>query len=267
MAIDSSWFAYDSQGQAIPALRARPISDTPAPGVVLIQEVWGVDAHIEDVAGRLADAGYSVIAPDLWGVGGERPKALVRERVQAVKAFVATHPAVWGGGETREHALATVPEPQRKELRETMASLFLPEAGRAERFERYTRIVRDAVAVSPTPVGIVGFCMGGGVAGLASCAPGPSATVVFYGAPPPLDRVPDIACPILGHYADPDPRVTPKVPAFADAMRASGKSFEYHVYKAPHAFFNDTTAAYRAEAAQTAWSRTLAFLRQHLIAG
>jgi carboxymethylenebutenolidase len=264
MPLDTRTLTYDSHGVAVPAFRARVRTDAPLPGILLVQEIWGVDVHLEDVAGRLAMAGYDVVAPDLWAAGGARPDPLRRERIEAVKEFVARHPSAWGGGEAREQALTTVEDPERGALRETMARLFLPDAGRPERLDRYARIVYDARSLFATRYGVLGFCMGGGVAGRVACMPGPSAAVVFYGDVIPADRVAKVGCPVLGHYGEPDARITPHVPALAEAMRAAGKSFESHVYEAPHAFFNDTRLSYRVDAARVAWSRTLAFLGEHL---
>lgn len=274
MKLHSEWVRYESAGQAIPAFSARPSgARTPQPAVLVIHELFGVEEHIEDVTERFAAAGYDALAPDLWGAGGARPEALTRERVSALRDFLNANPAAWSGAKAREEALARVPEPERDRLLQTQARLFGSDEGRAERFQRYTEIIQGGVAYlrsmpggSGRKVGSVGFCMGGGISGLlASVEPALSAAVVFYGSPPPADKVATIACPVLGHYADPDPRITPNVPAFSNAMREAGKSFDCHVYPgAPHAFFNDTSGAYRVDAARAAWARTLSFFLQHL---
>ena len=277
MKLDAGWVDTTSAGEITPAFFARPAAavaaQAPLPAVVVIHELFGVDAHIEDVVRRLATAGYEVLAPDLWAAGGGRPEALARDRVEAVRAFLNANPAAWSTPTARQEALARVAEDQRAGLEATLARLFGSDEGRAQRFARYTEIARGAVAHlraaaaagAKRKVASLGFCMGGGISGLLACAePTLTPAVVFYGAPPPLDRVPSITCPILGHYADPDPRITPNVPAFAEAMRAHGNFFDPHVYAAPHAFFNDTGAAYRIDAARTAWARTLTFLSQNL---
>lgn len=274
MRLETGWGKYESAGQSIPAFFARPPSArTLLPAVVVIHELWGVEEHIEDVTQRFAAAGYEALAPDLWAAGGVRPEAITRERVSALRGFLTANPAAWTGWQAREEALGGVAEPERGRLAATVARLMGPDEGRAERFSRYTEIFRDAIGhlraqagTADRKVGVVGFCLGGGIGGLLACAePTLNAVVVFYGASPPAERIPGIACPVLGHYADPDPRITPTIPAFAEAMRASGKTFEHHVYpKAPHAFFNDTSGAYRPDPARAAWARTLSFLLSHL---
>lgn len=274
MNLESGWASYTSAGEEIPAFTAQPPgARIPLPAVVVIHELFGVDAHIEDVTQRIAAAGYQAFAIDLWGAGGGRPPELTRERVEAMRAFLNLNPSGWSGPQAREQVLTTVAEPERSRLQATMARLFGSDEGRSARFVRYTEIARDAVrhlkaeGGASRKVGVVGFCMGGRIAGQLACSePAVDATVVFYGSPPPIDKISTIACPVLGHYADPDPRITPLIPAFADAMFAERKSFLHHVYTAPHAFFNDTTGAYRPGAARAAWARTLSFLLDHLSA-
>jgi carboxymethylenebutenolidase len=84
---------------------------------------------------------------------------------------------------------------------------------------------------------------------------------VFYGFPPPHEELKGLQARVLAHYAENDPRITPSVPALADAMRAGAKHFEHHIYPGSgHAFFNDTRPSYRVTSARHAWARTLAFL-------
>jgi carboxymethylenebutenolidase len=274
MKLETGWASYQSAGQEFPAYFARPPGvRAPLPAVVVIHEVFGADEYIEDVAQRFATAGYDVLAPDLLSAGGARPEEITRPRVAALRAFLNANPAAWSGPQAREEALGRVPEAERERLAASIARLFGSDEGRAQRFVRYTEVLADGVrhlraapGAGDRKIGSIGFCMGGGLSGLLACAaPTLSAAVVCYGAPPPGEKIPAIACPVLGHYADPDPRITPSIPGFAEAMRASGKSFAFHVYSgAPHGFFNDTTGAYRVEAARAVWARTLAFFLEHL---
>jgi carboxymethylenebutenolidase len=275
MKLETGWVEYQSAGQGIPAFFARPLGvRTPLPAVIVIHELYGVEEHIEDLTQRFAAAGYEALAPDLWGAGGARPEALTRARVAALRDFLNANPAAWSGAQGREEALGRVAEPERGRLAAKLGGLFGSDEGRPARFARYTEILRGAVAhlragaqgTANRKIGSVGFCLGGGLSGLlAATEPTLRAAVIFYGSPPAADKIPGVGCPVLGHYADPDPRITPNIPAFAEAMRASGKDFEHHIYNsAPHAFFNDTSGAYRPDAARMAWARTLWFLLRHL---
>jgi len=242
----------------------------PLPAVVVIQEALGVDDHLQDIACRVATAGYLALAPDLYAAGGKRPAALRPERVEAVQQFVNTMPPIaWTDPEARQQALEKLPEPRRAEVAESMGAVF----SGARKIESMIPLLEAAVAhlgadpdAAGRRIGSVGFCMGGGLSGLLACSvSGLSAAAVFYGMPPPAERLPSLACPLLGLYGGADARITDGVPAMADAIRAAGGFFEHHTYPgAPHAFFNDTRPSYRVEAARDAWARLLSFFVRHL---
>jgi len=272
MKLGAGWLTFASAGQDFPAYFARPVGATAGgPAVVIIHEAFGVDAYIEDVANRFATAGYETLAPDLLSPGGGRPEELTRERLEAASAFLNANPAGWSNPAARAEALARLPEAERASIAATLAKLFTPDDQRAARLARYTEVLTAAVAhlraTAPSrKVAAVGFCLGGALSGLLAAAdPTLTAAVVFYGTVPPPEKLAAIKCPLLGHYADPDPRITPHVPAFAEAMKAQGTPFDFHIYPgARHAFFNDTAGAYNLEAARAAFARTLSFLLQHL---
>jgi carboxymethylenebutenolidase len=266
-----SHVTYTSNGGgAVPATMVRPAAARGAlPAVIVIHEAWGADAHIQDIADRIATAGYLAFVPDLYAHGGSRPAPLAPDRIDALKRFADTLPAGGlGDGAVRAQALEKLPETERERVEESMAALS---AG-MNAPDQFVTDLRGAVAhLRDHPdcngqIGAIGFCLGGGLAGLLACdEPALRAAVAFYGTPPASDRVGGIACPVLGIYGGKDHRITDAVPAFADAMQAAGKRFDHHVYpRAPHAFFNDTRPAYRVRASRDAWARTLGFLVEHL---
>lgn len=269
MQLDSAWITYPSDTAGIAAYRTRPAAATePLPGIVVIQEVWGPDAHICDVADRLATAGYLALAPDLYSHGG-RPPELAPDRIAAAKSFLSTvPPAAWMDPPLREQAVAALDEPARTQIGATLALLLT----RERPMERYVTDLAGAVAHLRADagcsgrVGSIGFCLGGGLsARLAATEPAPDGAVMYYGGAPPSERIASIACAVQAHYGGEDERVNAGVPAFAAAMQEAGKSFEHHFYAgAPHAFNNDTRPSYRAGAARTAWARSLAFLDREL---
>lgn len=115
-------------------------------------------------------------------------------------------------------------------------------------------------------VGMMDFSFGGGVTWLAATRmPKLKAAVPFYGTNPPLDEVPNIKAAVLARYRERDTRITQGIPTIEDAMKAQGKTFEKGSYpNAGHACHNDTGQAYNAEAANDAWTKTLAWFEKYL---
>ena len=265
MPVHAEWVRYDD----FSGFLARPEgAGAGLPGVVVIQEVWGVDEHIEELTRRLAGAGYAALAPDLFAHRGERPETLARQRIRETQNFMnKLPPAGWADPAVRGAALAELPEPERTRVEATREALW---AGLGQ-MDRHLPALRASVRHLRTgcpesrgqKVACVGFCMGGGLSGLLACEePELAGAAIFYGSAPPLERVPRIHCPVAGFYGGLDARVNAGLPAFAEAMRANGKAFEYQVYEgAAHAFFNDTRPSYAVGAARDAYARLLEFLR------
>ncbi|MBN2905716.1 MAG: dienelactone hydrolase family protein [Rhodobacteraceae bacterium] len=201
-------------------------TDEPLPAVLVVHENRGLNPYIEDVARRLAKAGYMALAPDgLSSVGG------------------------YPGNDDEGRALQKEVDPVK-----LMNDFF---AG----FEHLkTR------ADSTGKVGCVGFCYGGGVCNaLAVAYPELDASVPFYGRQPAAGDVPRIEAPLLLHYAELDERITAGWPAYEAALRDNAKTYTGYVYPGVnHGFHNDSTPRYDAAAAELAWQRTLEFFAQHL---
>lgn len=275
MAIKTDWVRFgDHSGYlAWPETASKPL-----PAVLVIQEVYGVDSHIQDVTRRFAGAGYAALAPDLYAKAGVRPPALSQERIQEVEMFTShLPPGGWIDPKIREIELLKLPEPQQSNIRESMATLFAGMGAGGMRLDQHmaplkasVRYMRHECAVSSgQKVGCVGFCMGGGLSALLACHDEDlSGAVMFYGSPPPSDLVSSIPCPVLGFYGSLDARVMATLPGFVEAMKKAGKQFEHHTYeKAAHGFFNDNRHSYNADAARDAFVRTLAFFEQTLVSG
>jgi carboxymethylenebutenolidase len=266
MPIRTDWIRYDHH---LGYLAWPDQAATPLPSVVVIQEVWGVDAHIQDVTRRIAAAGYAALAPDLYAVDGQRPRVVTSERVAEVQAFMSASPPIaWTNPEAREAELAKLPGAQRIRIDETHKALFAATGG-LERFVPSlldaTRYLRESGSASRgQKVACVGFCMGGGLSALLACHdPDLSGAAIFYGRAPPLDLVAQIRCPVVGFYGALDERINVGVPAFAEAMRAAARSFEHWIYQdARHGFFNDGRPSYDAPAVRDSFVRLLEFLRR-----
>ena len=270
MAIKSEWIRYGDQAGYL----ARPERAAgPLPGVVVIQEVFGVNSQIEDVTRRIAAAGYVALAPDLFAVGGERPAPLAQERIAtAMRVMGRLPPGSMMDPAARDAELAKLPEPEALRIRETLGQVFSTIGpGRMEGFIGLLRsAVRHLRSERPETrgqkAGCVGFCMGGGLSALLACEePELSAAAVYYGNAPAAEKIARISCPVIAFYGAKDQRVNAGIPGFEQAMRKEGKSFEYHMYDgAGHSFFNDDAPSYDAAASRDSFARLLMFFSKTL---
>ncbi len=276
MELVSEWLEYDGPSGSVTAYVARPrAASGPLPGVIVIQEIWGVDEHIADLAERFATAGYVALAPDLFSAGGGRPPILAPERVARAKQFLNTIPppewgSVLGDEARRQEALSKLPDGEGQQVGETLGAIF---GGPARDMDAHTANLRAAVAFLRShpacegrAVASVGYCMGGGLSGRLACEePELAAAAIYYGQAPEPEQVARTGCPVRGFYGEDDERITSGVPAFESALSEAGVEHELRVYPdTGHAFFNDTRPSYRQEAARDAWGRTLQFFAQTL---
>lgn len=250
----------------------HPPEARPLPGLVLIQEAWGVDRHIRDLAHRFAGSGYVVLAPDLYSEDGTRQAGLEADRIDEAKAWMDSQPpGAWMDPERRKQALAAEEAGKAARVSGTLDAIF---SGIQKNRDYHLAVVeaaaawlrKDCEATRGGRVAGIGFCMGGGLAGqLAVRDPALAGAVIFYGQAPEPGQVAAIACPVLGLYGENDPRTNASVGPFEQAMRAAGKPLEIHVLAgAGHAFLNDTRSNFHAAAARKAMARTLGFLNEVL---
>ncbi|HEX3540537.1 MAG TPA: dienelactone hydrolase family protein [Acidimicrobiales bacterium] len=219
---------FPSNGSTARGYLATPPSGT-GPGVVVIQEWWGLVDHIKDVADRFAAEGFVALVPDLYH-----------------------------GKTTRE------PD----EAGKLLMSLNLEQAAK----DMSGAVDYLAAHSRGDGVGVVGFCMGGGLALLlGTLRPDVvKAVVPFYGLltwPSPDPDWSKMAAAVQGHYAEADEGAGPAaVEKLEKELGSRGVEVQMFLYPGTqHAFFNDTRPeVYAPEAAAQAWQRTLEFLRRHL---
>ena len=207
------------------------------PGLVLFQEIFGVNAHVRTVAEQYAQDGFVVLAPDL---------------------FWRQAPRVELGyeGEERQRALA-------------LMQAYTPEHAIAD-IGLAVAVLRARPEVAGGKVGAIGYCMGGRMAYLAAATAGVDAAVPYYGGGihAKLDRAASVRCPIQFHYAERDDHIPPSAveqvrQAFAG--RPSTAPAEVHVYPGSmHGFNCWARASYHAPSAALAHGRALTFLAQAL---
>ncbi|SEE52115.1 YghX family hydrolase [Pseudomonas migulae] len=195
--------------------------------VVVVHENRGLNPYIEDVARRLAKAGFIALAPDgLTSVGG------------------------YPGNDDKGRELQATVDPE-KLMNDFFAAIEW-------------LMKHDA---SSGKVGITGFCYGGGVVNAAAVAyPELGAAVSFYGRQAEAKDAPRIKAPLMLHYGELDTRINEGWPAYETALKAAGKTYEAYIYPgANHGFHNDSTPRYDDAAATLAWERTLGWFRRYLV--
>jgi len=228
--IKAQYVAYPSPGGNSGQMRGylvQPTGAGPFPAVLVIHENRGLNPYIEDVARRLAVAGYLALAPDgLAPLGG------------------------YPGNDDDGRALQA--KLDQAKLRVDMLN--------GARFVK-------AHPLSSGRLGVTGFCWGGGTTNWIATELGDElhAGVPYYGAAAATASVPRIKAPLLVHYAENDAGINRMRPEFEAALKAAGVAHEMHVYPGTqHGFHNNSTPRYDAAAAQLSWDRTLAFFERHL---
>jgi carboxymethylenebutenolidase len=203
------------------------------PGMVLLHEALGVTDYTRDVAARLAGLGYVTAAPDLfWRI--ERNVDLPHHDSGLMRAL-------------------------------ELVGQFDPERGVRD-VDAALGHLRAAPEVDG-PVGVIGFCFGGGVAYRAACDLDPDCAVSYYGVglETMLDRLPGLTCPALFHVGDDDAFIPADALAQLRDAFADKPNVDVEVYEgAGHAFDNPEAPWHAPDAAARAWGRTAGFLAAHL---
>jgi carboxymethylenebutenolidase len=239
-------------GDEISGFLARPDASggDPTPGIVLVQEVFGIDAHVREMCERFAGEGFVVLAPDLYareGTPGPKPTAQI--------------PApVWSMDEVRA-AVASLPD------RRVLGDL----EGALER-------LGTEQGVDTRRLAAVGFCMGGNYAYLLGCASRRvSAVVDFYGRfiyrelsankpVQPLELALNLSCPMLALFGENDPSITAEdIEKFRRVMDQFARDVTIVTFPGVgHGFMNDRRRSYDRGTAERAWHLAVDFLREQM---
>jgi carboxymethylenebutenolidase len=217
-----------SNGSTAPGYVARPEGSGPFPGVVVIQEWWGLEEHIKDVARRFAAEGFIAIAPDLY------------------HGHVATEP-----DDARKHAMAMQLDVAMRDIQgainylKSLPQVAPKEVGVVGFCMGGTLTLR--AAITSADVGAAAPFYPGGVGNL-------------------LGDIDKIRAPIFAAFGEEDGSIPLEtVEQFRQALQRHGKQAEVQIYPAaPHSFFNDTRPSYREEAAKDAMGKVLALFRAAL---
>jgi carboxymethylenebutenolidase len=224
--LETGYVKYPIEGGEMRAYSARPKGAGKLAGVIVIHENRGLNLHTEDIARRAALEGFHAIAPDALSPFGGTPVNPDEARPLFQKLDRAAN--------TKNFVAAVA----------------------------YLKTGPQATG----KVACMGFCWGGAVTNqVAVNAPDLAAAVPFYGSQPAVEDVPKIKAAMLIHYAGDDERINAGIPAFEEALKKAGVAYSIHMYEgAGHAFMNDTGQRFHKEAAELAWKRTVAFLKEKL---
>jgi carboxymethylenebutenolidase len=228
-------FVEVDDGSRMALYVARPAAQENAPAIIVLQEAFGLNGHIRDIADRCAHAGYVAVAPELFHRSAEHGFEGSYDNFEAVM----------------QHYQAVTESGLEADLHAALDWL------------------RADAQCDATRVAALGFCMGGRAAFVANAVLPLRAAVSFYGggiAPGSLPRAVDQHGPLLLVWGGLDAHIDlQQRRAVGDALRAAQKSFvELEYSDADHGFFCDQRPSYHPAAASEAWALTLQFLRNRL---
>lgn len=226
--LESAYVEYPGTDGLVRGYLAKPAGHSgPLPGILVIHENRGLNAHIEDVARRAALAGYIALAPDGLTYAGGAPV-------------------------DQEAARDLFGSSDRKRITDDVIAGVPYLAGREDCNGR---------------IGTVGFCYGGGVSLLcAAREPATLASVCFYGSPLGAEDLARVKAPLMMHYAGNDSRINDTIPEFRALLDEYHTAYSLHMYPGTsHGFHNDSSEArYDRAAATLAWQRTMNFFNNYL---
>jgi carboxymethylenebutenolidase len=241
----NEWVSIDVNGQAMQAYMARPNGEGPWPAVVVLMEIFGVNAHIQDVTERIAAEGYVAIAPNYY------------HRTTQNMELGYTQPDMAAGFAHKE---------------QTTRSGLVDDLNAVIHFLKQQKTVNDT-----HKMGCIGFCFGGHVAFIAATLPEIVATAAFYpggvatmspgGGKPTVETVGDIHGQILCLFGMEDPLISAEDnQRIEQALRAADRCYEVIRYaNTGHGFFCNQRADFDPSAAEDAWERVKSLFTKALL--
>ena len=236
-----SWVDINVGGQTMEGYLTQPEGEGRHPAVIVIQEVWGVNSHIQFLTDRFPSLGFVGLAPAMFHREGRMTLGLHEEMDPAMARM---------GACTDDNIIADV--------------------------QGAVDYLKGQSFVQGDKIGIVGFCFGGRVSYLAAASvSGLSASVVYYGGfvsaargdgPSPLERTANVSVPVLGLFGEDDANPSPAdVATMAGELDKHNKTYEFHSYPGcGHGFNCNARSSYRPESARDAWAKAMAWFDTHL---
>ena len=243
MAVKDRHIRIEVNGTEVPAYLVLPDGTGPHPGMLVIEEIFGVNGHIQDICRRFAGEGYAAISVEHF-----------HRETETLTPYTEMPTGLEKKGRLKDAEMVA-------EMRAGADHL------------------KGLEEVDENRLGVVGYCMGGRFSYLAAAKmPDLAACVVYYGGGivsddlnentpvAPVSLTNDIQCPLLGHFAENDHAISlDHVEQIKKALSDAGKTHEVFVYDdTVHGFFCDVRDSYNADAAKVSWERTLEFLQKNL---
>jgi carboxymethylenebutenolidase len=238
MAVQTEWATTQTPDGEMRVYVARPEGSQALPGVIVIQEIFGVNDHIQDVTRRFAEQGFVAAAPEIFHRFEEKE---------------APYSDVQKGFALRQRL-------SDDQVMDDVNATY--------------NLLNSRSDVARGQVGIVGFCYGGRVAYLAVTRnPNIKAAASYYGggiaadaADAPVNATSKIQSPIILFFGEKDQSIPmEQVRKIEDALKREGKQYEIHTYpEAGHGFHCDQRASYNEEAAKDAFPKAVNWFKKHL---
>lgn len=232
--IDTKWDEIVIEENSMPIYVAKPQGEGAYPCVIVLQEIFGVNHHIRDVADRVAAEGYIAIAPDLFYREGKRFECSYTEMDKAFEQ---------AGKFNNDNFLTDI--------------------------DALLSSIRKRGDLKNNLITTLGFCLGGQLSYLAACTKNITSAICFYGGKimTLLDKTSGIDCPIILFFGGKDPYIpTQDVEYIKTALEDNNKQAKIHIYdNADHGFFCNERGNYNEIAAKDSWEKTKSFLKTTLV--
>lgn len=220
----------------MPAFLYQSVEHSPQPAILLLMEAFGLTSHIQDVAIRIAQEGYVVLAPDLY----------YRELPNNTFGY--------------------------DDVEQAMAMMYRLDFGTPIQEDIRAAIVylKSHPAVTPAHIGVTGFCLGGGLTFFTACyfSNEIAAAAPFYGMVLDewIDAIPQITVPLYLFHGGLDPFIPlERIQHIESRLKAHNKAYTLKLYPdADHGFFCHERSSYNRQAAEDAWAELTQFLHRHL---
>ncbi len=251
-------------GTDMTVFTARPDDNGDHPAVLVIMEIWGLTPFIRDVCRRLAEQGYETLAPHLYSRKDQVDIFTEENIMDAMRPFWGLPPEKRGDQAAVQEILSKASDNSKKIVDRIMFNRQKAEQDMIKDLEAaYEHLFKGKGEMDR---GVVGFCLGGGLAFQLSTQVPFSASVIFYGANPrKIDDLANIKGSVLGLYAGEDSSINNGLPELLENVVKHKTDFEMKIYPGTyHAFFNHTSMSYSKDASNEAWERMLEFYSAHL---